>query len=385
MLPGGNQIFPQVPKFFNPEGTDTITKERLVHSEETVRDVSGMWNLNRIRYPEIHDWYFDTAWSFLWRPEEISMAEDRVQFERLEDQDLKFAVENLLSFLQYMDSIVPTNDISLLMGIPEYEIRRTLMVHQFVEGGIHTYSYQYILKSLFGEDKKKIDEVYRRSFTYGPLAERNKKLTECFQDLLEILPYKLLGIVSQEAFERALFRSMIQDYLIEGVVFYTGFNFFHLVKTQYKDEEGNSLLSGTNQNILLIRRDENTHIPLFSKILNTMRERGIYFNEDEVYEIADRSAQADIAFYKEVVGDRIKGMSSRAIETYIKYLTDKRLKELGLRPIYGVTENPYEQLEEVVFKETSEFRKTGIFETGNIDYQHSTDVDLSVEDVLDEI
>jgi ribonucleoside-diphosphate reductase beta chain len=368
---------PQVPNFFNPSAQDRLHKHKLILNEQNITDVSGMWNLNEISMPDVHDWYFDTAWSFLWRPEEINMSEDRTQFSEL-DNDLQFAVETVISFLQYLDSVVPTNDISLLMAFPNYEIRRTLMIHQFVEGGIHTYSYQYILKSIFGENNKKINEIYRRSFDYEPLAKRNQKVSQAFQDLLEILPYKLVGIVSQEQFERAVFRSMIQDYFIEGVVFYTGFNFFHILEVDY------GILTGTNKNILLIRRDENTHIPLFAKILNIIREKGHYFNEDEVYEIADMSAQSDIEFYSEVVGDRIKGMSVENIKTYIKYLTDKRLKELGLKPIYNEKRNPFEYIEEVAFNETSEFRKAGIFETGNTDYQHATDVNLTeIDDIVD--
>ena len=368
---------PQLPRFFNPDGKDILPKQKLIHNKQNVQDVSGMWNLNEIRFPDIHDWYFEVAWSFLWRPEEINMSEDRQQFMDL-DKDLQFAIENVISFLQYLDSVVPTNDISLLMAFPSYEIRRTLMVHQFIEGGIHTYAYQYILKSLFGEDSRKINEVYRRSFDYAPLAERNRKVSQAFQDLLNLLPYKLLGIVSQEQFERVVFRSMVQDYFIESVVFYTGFNFFHILEVDYK------VLTGTNKNILLIRRDENTHIPLFAKILSVLRESGHYFNEDEIYEIASNSAEADIQFYSEVIGDRIKGMSSNNIITYIKYLTDKRLKELGLKPLYNETRNPFEYIEEIAFNESSEFRKTGIFETGNIDYQHATDTPLShIDDVID--
>ena len=368
---------PQVPSFFNPSAQDRLPKHKLILNEQNIKDVSGMWNLNDISMPEVHDWYFDTAWSFLWRPEEINMSEDKTQFADL-DSELQFAIETVISFLQYLDSVVPTNDISLLMAFPNYEIRRTLMIHQFVEGGIHTYSYQYILKSLFGENNNRINEVYRRSFDYAPLARRNQRVSQAFQDLLDILPYKLVGIVSQEQFERAVFRSMIQDYFIEGVVFYTGFNFFHILETDY------GILTGTNKNILLIRRDENTHIPLFAKILNIIREKGHYFNEDEVYEIADMSAQSDIEFYSEVVGDRIKGMSVENIKAYIRYLTDRRLKELGLKPLYNENRNPFEYIEEVAFNETSEFRKAGIFETGNIDYQGSADVNLSeLDDIVD--
>ena len=214
-------------------------------------------------------------------------------------------------------------------------------------------------------------------------------IASSFEKLLDILPFRMVGIVPREHFERALLEAILQDYFIESVVFYTGFNFFHILELEYKDDKGYGLLTGTNKNILLIRRDENTHIPLFAKVINYMREMLTIPQseiEELIYQIAEKSANADINFYTESIGDRIKGMTANNIITYIKYRTDYALNMIGMKPLYNETRNPFEYIEEIAFNESSEYRKAGIFETGNTDYQHSVDVNVDdIGSVIDDI
>ena len=153
----------KVLQFFNPEGEDNIRK--LVLDNEVIKDASGTWFLNdkRKRWASSlsteQQGFWEKQDEFLWRPEEISMVSDRQEFQEL-PKELQFAVENILSFLQYLDSIVPENLVAIKFITGDYEIKQALGIHEFVEGGIHTKSYQYILKTLFGEDNQKIRDVY---------------------------------------------------------------------------------------------------------------------------------------------------------------------------------------------------------------------------------
>jgi len=349
-----------IPEFFNDYGSDDISLREILWSKQSAQNATGTWNLNKEKYPFCNQ-FFEKSWSFLWRPDEIDMSNDPVQFQEA-SKDIQFGVETVLSFLQYLDSIVSEDDIILKVCIGDYEIKRALGMHEFVEGNIHTFSYQFILKTIFGENNAKIDEVYYRFKNYPPLAERNRLVSREFYKLRELVWNGLLH-ANEEKYKRQVFRAMVQDFAIERVVFYAGFNFFHFLEVEQ------NMLSGVDRNIVLIRRDEELHVPLFANILKTMKnEPQYYWNDDEVYEIMANSAKADIRFYQEAIGDRIPGLTSKAIETYIKYMTDKGLKLLGLKPLYNVDHNPFEHVELVAMG--SEFKKASFFETGNTDYQH---------------
>jgi len=350
----------QIPQFFNRDGNDDISLRELFYSDQAIQNSTGTWNLNKSKRG-FADRFFENQWAFLWRPDEIDMSQDASQFRSL-DPRIQFSIETTLSFLQYIESCVAENLILIKLVTNDYEIKRALAIHEMVEAGIHTESYQTILKTLCGEDNERINEIYYRFKDFSPLAERNYLISREFQSLRDLVWNGLLH-ADEKKFKQQVFRAIVQDYFIEGVVFYTGFNLFHFMEVEHH------ILSGSNKNIVLIRRDEELHVPLFANIISTFKtEYPEFYHEDIIYEIAEKSAKADITFYSEAYGDNIPGLTSNVIETYIKYLTDKRLKLLGLKPLFNETRNPLEHVE--LMSMGSETKKASFMETGNTDYQH---------------
>jgi ribonucleoside-diphosphate reductase beta chain len=349
-----------VPQFFNRDGNDDVSLRELLYSDQAIQNSTGTWNLNKTKRG-FADRFFESQWAFLWRPDEIDMSQDASQFHSL-DPRIQFSIETTLSFLQYIESCVAENLILVKLVTNDYEIKRALSLHEMVEAGIHTESYQTILKALCGEDDKRINEIYYRFKDFKPLAKRNYLISREFQSLRDLVWNGLLH-ADEKKFKQQVFRALVQDYFIEGVVFYAGFNLFHFMEVEHQ------ILSGANRNIVLIRRDEELHVPLFANIISTFKvEYPEYYHEDMIYEIAEKSAEADIEFYVEAYGDNIPGLTSKVVETYIRYLTDKRLKLLGLKPLYGEERNPLEHIE--LISMGSEAKKASFMETGNTDYQH---------------
>jgi ribonucleotide reductase beta subunit family protein with ferritin-like domain len=59
------------------------------------------------------------------------------------------------------------------------------------------------------------------------------------------------------------------------------------------------------------------------------------------------------------------------VENYIKFLTDRRLKLLGYAPIYGVEENPFEEIDRLygyLESHVNEGKKEAFFETKSSAY-----------------
>ncbi len=338
------------PKLFNPNGNDFSPK--LLWSNETIRDKTGIANLNFARHSYVQDTWWKKVYEHLWSPVEISMVEDKKQFGDL-DKDVKDMFEKIISFLILLDSIVPENTSNLFTLFADKEIKFGFYAHMYIES-LHQLSYQYILKSLYGEDDAKINEVYYKFKYFEPLLKRNNQIVKNFENLNEVIYNK---IEFDKKLERLIFRSMIQDLAIEGVVFFMGFTFFHYLA--YKK----GILINTNQQIMNIREDEQLHIPLFVYLVNKWREQEYYWNDEEAIEIFVESALADIEFYTEAIGDRISIFNSKNIEDYIKTLTNRRVKLLGLKEPFDVNRNPFEDIDKLLFSD-----KPSIFETGNIDY-----------------
>jgi ribonucleotide reductase beta subunit family protein with ferritin-like domain len=65
------------------------------------------------------------------------------------------------------------------------------------------------------------------------------------------------------------------------------------------------------------------------------------------------------------------GITQKQIENYIKFLTDRRLKLLGYSPLYGVEENPFEEIDRLygyLESHVNEGKKEAFFETKSSAY-----------------
>ena len=350
---------------FNPENDDDVSLRKLF-KDQNVQTASGVYNLEKIKYTFPENFY-QSQTQLIQFPREISLVDDKNDFWTKLTTIERQAFMNVFSFLSFLDSIQADNLVALNIVSEAYELKRALLVHAFVEGGIHTESYQYILKSLFGEDSDLINFVYYRFKTFEPLKKRNELIANIYQELYTQVQK---GIPDKEKYYIALFKNLVQDYILEGVIFYMGFMLFHLF--YYRK----NVLSGTNKEITLIRRDEQLHIGLFKKLIKTFeQEYSKYYKEEVIYGIAEASALADIAFYQEAIGDNILGIDAKQIELYIKYLTNKRLEFLGLKPLFsGNIYNPFQEIENAIgytHGEESQ-RKDNFFEASTTDYIHTS-------------
>jgi ribonucleotide reductase beta subunit family protein with ferritin-like domain len=100
-------------------------------------------------------------------------------------------------------------------------------------------------------------------------------------------------------------------------------------------------------------RDETVHVEggaaLFRKyceehprIINDEFKSKIYQMAKEAVELEDRFI--DLAF----TGNTIEGLTKEDVRNYIRFITDRRLIQLGLKPVFRVKENPLTWLDWVL-------------------------------------
>ena len=127
-------------------------------------------------------------------------------------------------------------------------------------------------------------------------AEKKYLIGNCYNEFQE----------SQDGF--TLMKTLIANYILEGIYFYSGFMFFYNLSR-------NGKMSGSAQEIRYINRDENTHLWLFRNIiLELKKEEPDLFTPDKVkiYEYMMREGvKQEIEWGQYVIGDNIQGLNRK--------------------------------------------------------------------------
>ena len=291
--------------------------------------------------------------SNFWIPEKIDLSNDKNDYFNLKDSE-KNAYNGILSFLIFLDSIQTNNISNISEFITAPEINLVLSIQTFQEA-IHSQSYQYIIESIIPKELR--DNIYDKWRDDPILFERNKYIATIYQEFIDYPTDKNFSKV------------IIANYLLEGLYFYNGFNFFYFLATQNK-------MMGTSDIIKLINRDELTHIVLFKQIFKEIQnENPNYFDIDLIYEMFHVAVNQEIKWTKHIIGNNIPGITDYTTEHYTKYLANLRLKDLGLDPIFeGFNDNPYSLLEKYADTAGNGNVKANFFEGTVTSYNMSSSI-----------
>lgn len=294
---------------FNEKGDIELNKRRLINGNTT-----NLNDFNNIKYTWTSDWYRQAMNNF-WIPEEINMNQD-VKDYRLLSEDEKNAYDKILSFLIFLDSIQTANLPNVSEYITANEVNLCLNIQTFQEA-VHSQSYGYILDSICSpEERTQILYQWRDD---EHLLARNKFIGDLYNEFYEEKNPFLLA------------KTMMANYILEGIYFYSGFMFFYNLGRMGK-------MPGTVQEIRYINRDENTHLWLFrSMILELKKEEPDLFTPEkvEIYKsMLKEGVEQEISWGQYVLNDRIPGLTNAMVEAYIKYLGNLRSTNLGFGMLY---------------------------------------------------
>lgn len=301
---------------FNEFGDIEVSKKRMINGNTT-----NLNDFNNMKYGWVSDWYRQAMNNF-WIPEEINLSQDLKDYFKLNEAE-RSAYDKILSFLIFLDSIQTANLSNISNYITASEVNLCLTIQAFQEA-VHSQSYSYMLDTICSPEKR--NEILYQWKDDKILLERNKFIGELYNNFL------------REPNKYNLVKTIMANYILEGIYFYSGFMFFYNL-------ERNGKMPGSAQEIRYINRDENTHLWLFRNIIKELQqeEPGL-FNDDLKKELVDmmkKGVKNEIAWGHYVIGDNIQGINKKLIEDYIKYLGNLRLSAIGLPKIYdGYDENP---------------------------------------------
>ena len=332
---------------FNPSGDIDLRLRRMIGGNTT-----NLNDFNNMKYAWVSDWYRQAMNNF-WIPEEMNLSQDFKDYPRL-DRAERTAYDKILSFLVFLDSLQSNNLPAVSEYITANEVNLCLHIQAFQEC-VHSQSYSYMLDTICSPEER--NDILYQWKTDEHLLRRNKFIGDCYNEFHE----------KRDKF--SLMKTLIANFILEGVYFYSGFMFFYNLSR-------NGKMSGSAQEIRYINRDENTHLWLFrSIILELKKEEPDMFTPEKVKvyeEMMREGVRQEIAWGQYVIGDDVQGLNRQMVSDYIHYLGNLRWSGLGFGFLYEDNRKEPENMKWVSQYSNANMVKTDFFEAKSTAYAKST-------------
>ena len=243
----------------------------------------------------------------------------------------KFIFTKNLSYQILLDSVQGRGISHLLNDCSNPEFEAYCKVWEFFET-IHSYSYTYIIKNVYPNPSKVFDDI----LTDKEVLKRTTSVTKYYDDLINNIGEK--SVVKRR---EKLYLTLMSINILEGVRFYVSFACAYAL-AQNKKMEGNAKI------ISLINRDENLHLAFTQNVLKILRDNKdegfqnvIKNTEGTVVQMFEDAAKEEMEWAAYLFKDgSILGLNEKILVQYMKHLTNKRMRAVGLTPIFEDTPNP---------------------------------------------
>lgn len=289
----------------------------------------------------------------IWFPEELNIQQDALDYQSLSDneKDLFDTAVGYFCSSELLVQNVLVNTFFPLLTDPHAKM--SFSTQLFMEN-IHSDFFEIVLQS-FGMDR---DKMYEVAFEDPILRKKQSLIVDAIDKISQdgIDPDTIAG---QKQILKAI---LLNNIVMEGIFFYSSFAHFFALKDMGKM---NNVVSGVE----LVLIDESLHLQNGIEAILIMLDENPEITEDEVFvnEIRDlilEGAALEIEYVEHKFGDHtILGISFGELERYLKYITDRRLQELGFEPEFHITENPLRFLQKEDVKKLINF-----FEVSSTEY-----------------
>lgn len=287
--------------------------------------------------------------SFFWRPEEVDVSKDRVDFQKLSDSEKHIFISNL-KYQTLLDSIQGRSpNIAFLPIISIPELETWVETWSFFET-IHSRSYTHILRNLFGdpssifEDIVENEEIKKRAADISQYYDALIFATQLWQTLGEGT-HVVDGVshtITMRELKKKLYLCMNSVNALEAIRFYVSF----ACTFAFAERE---LMEGNSKIIRLIARDENLHLTSTQHILNLWAKGK---DDPEMAEIAEEcKEQATQIFLNAVEQEKewaaflfqhgsMIGLNKEILCQYVEFIANHRMSAIGLGQPFDVKSNP---------------------------------------------
>mgnify|MGYP001383429310 FL=1 len=327
---------------FNQKISDTLTQPMFFG------DTVNIARFDKQKF-EMFEKLTEKQLSFFWRPEEIDVSKDKIDFSKLLPNERHIFISNL-QYQILLDSVQgrsPTIAFLPIVSLPEVE--NWIETWAFSET-IHSRSYTHIIRAIVNEpgvvfdDIMKTDEIIQRATSVSKNYDELIKYTQAYclygegkhklkDEEIEVDLYDI---------KRMLYLTLMSVNILEAIRFYVSFA-CSFAFAERKVMEGNAKI------IKLIARDEALHLTSTQHMINLMKSGK---DDPDLKKIAKECEPEVIQMFKDATqqekdwadylfrdGSMI-GLNAEILKDYLEYITNVRMSSLDLKPIFEHRSNP---------------------------------------------
>jgi ribonucleoside-diphosphate reductase beta chain len=300
------------------------------------------------KYP-IFEKLIEKQLSFFWRPEEVDLTNDRKDFMDMPDHEKHIFLSNL-KYQTLLDSVQGRSpNVAFLPVVSLPELETWFETWAFSET-IHSRSYTHIIRNIITEPS----EVFDTIVTNPEIIKRAETVTRLYDEFIQLVAvYSVHGAgvhlidgvrydASLYNLKKKLYLTLVSVNVLEAIRFYVSFACSFAFAER-------ALMEGNAKIIKLIARDEALHLTGTQHMLNLMAS-GIDDTdfkqiagdcEEQVYAIFREAAQQEKAWAEYLFSEgSMIGLNARILGDYVEYITNVRMKALGLNEIFPPRQNP---------------------------------------------
>ena len=284
--------------------------------------------LRPMRYPQFYDRFRD-AIKNTWTVEEVDLHSDLNDLARLTPAE-RHLVNRVVAFFATGDTIVANNLVLNLyqhLNAPE---ARLYLSRQLFEEAVHVQFYLTLLDTYVPDE----GERFEAFAAVENIPSIRRKAEFCFKWIDSVFE---LGKLRTRDDRRTLLLNLICfAACIEGLFFYGAFAYVYFLRSR-------GLLHGLASGTNWVFRDESMHMAFAFDVVDTVRrEEPELFDEALTFQVREMIAEAvacEVQYAEDLLGPGVPGLPLSDMTSYLQYVADRRLAQLGLPREFGAA-NP---------------------------------------------
>jgi ribonucleoside-diphosphate reductase beta chain len=302
--------------------------------EKILQENKNRFVLFPIEHHDIWD-YYKKAQQVFWTAEEIDLAQDLTDWEKLNEGEQHF-VKHVLAFFAASDGIVNENLAENFVAEVQYTEAKFFYGFQIMMENIHSETYSLLIDTYI-KDKEEQNHLFNAIDTVPAVQKKAE--------------WALKWIGSESFVER-----LIAFAAVEGIFFSGSFCSIFWLKKR-------GLMPGLSFSNELISRDEGLHTDFAVHLYKNHIENKL--SRERILEIIESALVIEKEFITEALPVSLIGMNSELMKQYLEYVSDRLLMDLGVGKVYN-TENPFDFMANIALQ-----NKTNFFEKRVADYVKS--------------
>ena len=298
---------------------------------------------------EIFEKLIEKQLSFFWRPEEVDVSRDRIDYAALPPHEQHIFLSNL-KYQTLLDSIQGRSpNVALLPLISLPELETWIETWAFSET-IHSRSYTHIIRNLVKDPAQVFDDIVvneqiiKRADDIARYYDELISATQLWQQFGEgehLINGQTVRVSLYEL-KKKLYLCLMSVNALEAIRFYVSF----ACSFAFAERE---LMEGNAKIIKLIARDEALHLTGTQHILNLLQSGK---DDPQMAQVAaECRAESQALFIRAAEQEKqwadylfkdgsMIGLNRDILCQYVEFITNVRMQAVGLEPPFAERPNP---------------------------------------------